>query len=219
MLRMEAEKLEDRFALVESTARESGSFIVTAVLPREDSVGYRVQMSLEQFLLLLSHCRPRVVYAFADEFDSRDSLLASLEVSDDNEAVVTARPDVKSLMKQAARHNGQLGSFLAGFLVDGVLHTVFEQTEWLDEFETRADDIEVLLNNQRQQELSQSSAAETAKTREHAKKLCGHPKFNDGRPSREKREYLARSLFPELDRAEISRVVEEATNMSWLAGG
>lgn len=215
---MAVEKLEERFRQIERVAHDSGSFIVNAILPCKDSTAYRVQMSLEQFLSLLSHCRPRVVYAFADEFEARDSLLAYLQVSEDDTATVTARSDVKSLMKQASHHNGQLGSFLSGFIVDGVLHTVFEQTEWLDEFESRADDLETLLDEHRQRQLDQYSATEAARIREHAKMLWEHPKFNDGRPSREKREYLARSLFPDLGRAEISGVVEEATNMSWLIG-
>ena len=50
----------------------------------------------------------------------------------------------------------------------------------------------------------------------YAKTLCEHPKFNDGRPSREKRIYLAESLFPDLDRMLILRIVDEAANMLWM---
>ncbi len=50
----------------------------------------------------------------------------------------------------------------------------------------------------------------------YAKTLCEHPKFNDGRPSREKRIYLAESLFPDLDRMLILRIVDEAANMHWM---
>jgi hypothetical protein len=213
-----AETLETRLLRIEHAANEYDCLITNAVLLTDESVGHRVQLSLDEFITLLRHCRPRVVYLFADKFDSRDSLLAYLEIDEDDDPEFAESPRVMALVKHHAHRNGELASCLASFMFDGILHTVFEQTVWLDEFEMRADELEILLADERRQKNERDLKRYVQTTREHAKMLCENPKFTDGRPSREKRTYLARSLFPDLSSQEIHALVDEATNMDWLSG-
>ncbi|MFM0279989.1 hypothetical protein P0D75_18420 [Paraburkholderia sediminicola] len=210
-------KLEDQFERIESVARESGSAIVDAVLNLDNDSAYMVKLSLDNFLVLIAHCRPRVVYAVADKFDAKKSLLARLEVDDDDIENVLARPEVKALIKQAAHHNGELGNFIASFMTDGVLHTIFEETSWADEFDISVDALEESLADHHRKLFERESALEAANLVALAKRLCEHPKFSEGRASHEKRTYLARTLFPDTDMSDIRRIVDEATNMNWLA--
>jgi hypothetical protein len=210
-------KLETVFERIVSAVRESGGVIVQSMLRADSDPGYRVNLSLQDFLLLVGHCRPRVVYAFADKFDARESLLIHLEIEDDDADDFMAKPEVKAIIEQAASHNGELGSFIVNFFADGVLHTVCERASWVAEFEESADALQQSLDEQGWMRNEEREALESEDFRAKAKQLCEHSKFNDGRPSHDKRSYLARSLFPDVDGTDIHRIVNEATNMSWLA--
>lgn len=215
---MSARALEERFARIEKAAEESGSFVVTSVIAGERHETYRVSMELESFLALLKHCRPPVLYLFADKFDARETVETWWEIDEDDEddAARMAEPRVREMIRKASRYEGQTGTVLASFFVGHVIHSCYEEAEWLTEFEEQADDLEEHLADDRRRMENGESAREDAERRRYAKTLCEHPKFNDGRPSREKRIYLAESLFPDLDRMMILRIVDEAASMHWL---
>jgi hypothetical protein len=226
---MSKETLAARFDRIGQAARESNSRLVEAVLKSENQEGYRVQLSLDAFLELLKSCKPRVLYAFGNTFSARDTLIDELltesdddveEEADmegtDSEKQLLADPRVKPLLEEFAHYDGQMESFLVTFVVDGVLHSVFEQETWAANFENGVQALEALFDAERNRVLECEFESDRAELRQHAERLCAHPKFNEGRPSREKREYLARSLFKDLDGREISWIVDEATNMQWL---
>jgi hypothetical protein len=227
------ETLEAHFESIRQAAQDSASFVVDAVLSSEHQEGFQIVLPLDSFIGLLKSCKPRVIYAFANPFNTRDALSELLLASDDeadddvdgqmdeegrsdkeNRLLADAR--VAALVEAFEGFDGQIESFIASFVVEGVLHTVYEKSDWAENFQNGVDELNALLRV----ELTESRGAEyevnQAKTRECAQTLSTHPKFIEGRPSREKREYLARSLFPELSESEIFAIVDEATNMQWL---
>lgn len=208
--------LEDRYLGLVQAASECGSLIASAVLLSKDNSDYQVQLPLEEFISVFRHCRPRMLYVVADQFEARAALVAYLEIDEEDEEEFFGRPEARAMIKRVVHRDGELASLLASFVFDGVLHSVFEQTKWLDEFESRADELDTLLANEGHQQEEHVIKITAAKISEQAKALCAHVKFNDGRPSKEKRIYLARFLFPDLDRRELHDLVEEATNMDWL---
>jgi hypothetical protein len=50
-----------------------------------------------------------------------------------------------------------------------------------------------------------------------ALQLAEHPAFNAPKVSREKRAYLAETLFPEATQWELLQIVDRATNVAWLS--
>jgi hypothetical protein len=218
---MLTQELEARFAKLGQTAKDSGSFVVAATLPAEEDDKYQVQLELDVFMSLLSACRPRVLYVHRYGFEARASLAPWFQLDDEEEGTEREDdpPSIAELLGQVARYEGELCSFMASFFVDGVRHTAYEGTGWLNKFQDDAREAVEALNEERQREDDAESELDAAKTREYATTLSEHPKFNEGRVSREKREYLAQSLFPDLDDMEISGVVDEATNMNWLKTG
>ncbi|MFM0002046.1 hypothetical protein PQR57_13540 [Paraburkholderia dipogonis] len=215
---MSARELEERFTRIEKAAEESGSFVVTSVLANEGNETYRISMELEPFVALLKHCRPPVLYVFADKFDARQTFEAWWEIDgeDAEDAALMAEPRVRQMIRQASRFESQIGTVLASFFVGNVLHSCFEQADWLTRFEEEAEELEAQLVEERRRRENGDLAREDTERRTYAKTLCEHPTFNEGRPSREKRIYLAESLFPDLDRMMILRIVDEAANMHWM---
>lgn len=214
--------LTEKIELVRKTTLECGSSLVTAllVLPDEQS-GYRVTLALDDFLSLMDQCRPRIVYLHSDMFDADEDLRIHLDVEDDDKdgnEVLSKNSKFKALVKKWAKKNGQVSTIASSFVVDNVVHLVWEQPAWIDEFEVDAEDLQSSLAEGMRLVKEQRARTDHARFSDAAKELCNHPKFSAGRPSFEKREYLARSLFPELDDYAIRSIVEEATNMDWLIG-
>lgn len=229
---MSKETLKTRFEKIEHVTKQSDSHIVEAVLRSETEPGYRVQLSLDAFIGLIGKVKPRIVYAFSNTFSARDGLLAELlpDADDDDEEgeededgdsapsekQLLADSKVAPVLKRFASYDGQVESFLASFVVDGVIHSVYEQEQWGLEFDEAVDELKTLLRVERRTRNDADYEVQRTQMRQHAATLCAHPKFSEGRPSKEKREYLAQSLFPKLDDRLVSRIVDEATNMLWL---
>jgi len=213
--------LAERLELVRNTALECGSAIVTAIMViTNQQDGYKVSLGLDEFLSLLSQCRPRIVYHHANEFDAEENLLIELNVEEEEDGteLLSKNSQFKALIKKWTKKNGQVSSFIASFVMDGVLHVVWEQPTWIDEFEAEAKELDSSLTEGRRHVADQKKKADRARFGDAARELCKHPRFNAGRWSFEKREYLAKTLFPNVDDHEIRIIVEEATNMGWIEG-
>jgi hypothetical protein len=59
------------------------------------------------------------------------------------------------------------------------------------------------------------ASSESTRVRE----LAAHPAFNMGRPSFEKRLFLAGELFPDQDDRSLSQITTDAQNLDWAAKG
>ena len=212
--------LAERLELLRKAALECGSALVTAILGATNQQGgYKADLGLDEFLNLLRQYRPRIIYLHAEEFDAEKNLLSELSIVDeDGNEPLSKNSQFQTQIKKWAKKNGQISLFLASFIMAGVLHVVWEQPTWIDEFEAQAKELDSSLTEERRRMDDQKKKAERARFGDVARELCKHPRFNAPRWSFEKREYLAKSLFPELDDSEIRIMVEEATNMSWIQG-
>jgi len=226
---MANESLEAKFKQIETAAQDVGSHILRAVLRSQGQEGYRVNLDIDSFLVLLKSCKPRIIYAFSNPFDAREGLTTELlaeDVDEDEEAdhdggdaqnQLSADPRVKALLKEFVRHDGKVESIFATVVVEGILHSVYEQAPWASAFDNAVSELKTVIEAERASKEDAEDNAVSEHIREHAKTLCAHPKFVNGRPSKEKRLYLAESLFPHLSEMEIYSVVSEAANMQWLA--
>lgn len=209
--------LEEQRAQILKAAAAGGSFVVTGVVKISAVEGYKINLNQESFVGLLAHSKPTAVYLFTDEFDPQGNLEAWWDIDDDNEDDVALMRDAR--VKQFIRkmgHAGEVGSLMSSFVVDGVLHTYFAEADWFSELEQQADELKAQVFGDRERKEDETDKEEKALVREYAKTLCEHPKFTEGRPSKEKRTYLAESLFADLDSYLVYRIVDEATNMAWL---
>jgi hypothetical protein len=210
-------ELKDHLELINKASRESGSAIVTALVPINVNEGvHTVRLDLDSFLQLLSECRPRVVYIQIGEFESEENLRSVLDVEMADEDPVSESALFKTLVKRWAKFNGEIDQYAASFMIDGVLHVVFTQTNWFDEFETAAEELTHSLGEQKFRAAEQKQMAERVRLAASVKQLNEHPVFHAGRPSFEKKKYLAKKLFPNAEEEEIRVIVDEATNENWL---
>jgi hypothetical protein len=128
-------KLDDQLERVRMAALDAGSFLVTATVnPGDDRGRYNAYLPLDEFLTLLSPCRPRIVYLRSDTFESKEAVLDSLAGGGEADSW-EEDASVEALIKRWAIHDGEIGMFSASFFMEGVLHFVLEDADWLQEFE------------------------------------------------------------------------------------
>ncbi|WP_244786024.1 hypothetical protein [Cupriavidus pauculus] len=212
--------LDEQRTQIVAAAEKGNTLVVPTVVKIETTAAYTVSLDFEAFLKLLVHSKPTAMYLLAVTFDPQEDLESWWDIDEDDE-------DDKALMRDAKvkrfihnmGHAGEIGSLMASFIVDGVLHTLYADAEWYTEIEKQAEELKSQLYVARERREDEEDKKMKALVREHAKTLCEHPKFAEGRPSKEKRTYLAESLFPSLETYLIYRVVDEASNMAWLANG
>lgn len=217
---MTREGLDSTIEQIRASAQEAKSYVVETLPESDRQDGYRVALSLDGFVELIKHIKPRILYLHASTFNARQDslaiLLPGLESSEDTQHEMLNRQEVVNLVKRFKQHDGGHDTFIATFVVDGILHSLYERASWFEEFQSEAGDLQARYEAVQDEEDERSEEMDRKKVREYATKLCENPKFNEGRPSREKRTYLAQSLFSDLTEDEICEVVDEATNLGWL---
>lgn len=209
--------LDEQRAQIVAAAADGNTLVIPTIVKIPAATAYTVSLDFQSFVKLLAHSKPTALYLLAVVFDPQGDLESWWEIDEDDE-------DDKALMRNAKvkqfickmGHAGEIGSLMASFIVDGVLHTFYDDAEWYTELEKQAEELKSQVDVARERKEDEEDKEEKAVIREHAKTLCEHPKFTEGRPSKEKRTYLAESLFPDLETYLIYRVVNEASNMAWL---
>jgi hypothetical protein len=221
--------LEEEVEAIGQAATAIGARMVwTIPVAENDSRTLVATLEFAEFLALIPHARPRVVYLWKRGFEAHAMALHSLIDNDDdtgeevdeevgNEIANDAR--FASIVKRWCSRDGEIGSFVASFILDGILHTAVESEAWLDEFNDDVSELAESLGEDTEGEEARIAAAELAEIRDKAKQLAADPLFNGPKVSRAKREYLARHLFADMEERTISFIVEEAENMQWLETG
>ena len=121
-----------------------------------------------------------------------------------------------SAHRRVAGHAGEIRTTLAGFMVDGVLHTSSASAAWHDAFDEVVD--EVLESAREGAQVHGRAEAKVANAEIAAKAavLAAHPSFNFSRVSFEKRLTLAEALFKEFDEQDLREITRCAENLFWL---
>lgn len=209
--------LDEQHTQIVAAAENGNTLVMQTMVKIPAATAYTVSLDFQSFVKLLAHSKPTALYLLAVAFDPRGDLESWWEIDEDDEDDKALMRDAK--VKQFIRkmgHAGEIGSLMASFIVDGVLHTLYADAEWYTELEKQAEELKSQVYVARERKEDEEGRKMTALVREHAKTLCEHPKFTEGRPSKEKRPYLDESLFTDLETHLIYRVVDEASNMAWL---
>ncbi|RKF34461.1 hypothetical protein [Paraburkholderia fungorum] len=209
--------LDEQRAQIVTAAEKGNTLVVPTVVKIAAAAAYSVSLDFQAFVNLLAHSKPTAMYLLAVTFDPQEDLESWWDIDEDDEDDKALMRDTK--VKQFIHkmgHVGEIGSLMASFIVDGVLHTLYADAEWYTELAKQAEELKSQVYVARECKEDEEDKKMKALVREHAKVLCEHPKFTEGRPSKEKRTYLAESLFPDLETYLIYRVVDEASNMAWL---
>jgi hypothetical protein len=91
--------------------------------------------------------------------------------------------------------------------------------EWYEAIEGECDEkvAEILSELSAGEAIRDTAASRTI--RKYARELAAHPAFNMGRPSFEKRLFLAGELFPDQDDRSLSQITTDAQNIDWAVKG
>lgn len=197
---------------VRQAASEFEALVLETVLSFDELHIPAARVLGSEFPALIGHCKPKLVYLFAEPFDAAAELETSLDEEDLDE-----NPSAKKLIAAWRHRNGQACRVVLGMMHDGVLHTVVEEVEWRADFESQ---VEVLANELRQMSEDAEHRLHTENQKTivaKAKRLMADSRFNAPRISIAKRTALAEILFPDLDKSTIRAVVERADMDHWLA--
>lgn len=209
--------LDEQREQIVAAAEKGNTLVVPSAVKITAATAYTVSLDFQSFVNLLAHSKPTALYLIAVKFDPKEDLESWWEIDEDDEddKALMRDPKVKQFIRKMG-HAGEIGSLLASFIVDGVLHTLYDDAEWYTELEKQAEELKSQVYVACERKEDEEDKKMKAIVREHAKKLVEHPKFTEGRPSKEKRTYLAESLFADLDTYLVYRIVDEASNMAWL---
>ncbi|AYG59930.1 hypothetical protein [Rhizobium jaguaris] len=197
---------------LKEAAAECGALLLEAVLPVEGRGGFIASVSFGEFLNLIRHAKPKIVYLITTSFDAAEELGDNFEEDD-----ISDLPEAKKIIAIWRSHDGQACRVAAGLMCDGILHRAIEQTDWLEEFEGEIEQLVTELLQQQEISERELQAAKEKTIILKAKQLMGDSRFNGPKVGTGKRTALAQHLFPDLDQPTIRAIVDRAINDHWLA--
>lgn len=213
----------DRIATeVRAVAKECGALIVETVLSLETRHVPVAAVPATEFVSLIRHIRPRLVYLVVASFDAIEDAEVALDVDAES-------PDEGSRAKEFAAkwhdRNGQSSRLVIGVMCDGVVHGAIETVDWFDVFDSESvalkEELEEARAEREERDLEESEQATAIGQRNRiaplVKKLIADPRFSASKVGVAKRTVLAQALFPDLDKETIRAIVEQAENEHWLA--
>lgn len=211
---------------IRAAAKEVGALVVPA-LPGGRGLPKSVLVDLVDLLALIRHLRPRLVYLEEIRFEAAPNI-ADL-VDEDDEALVE-HPLVRAAARRLKQHEGSLCQVVAIVVHDGIDHAVIHEAAWMGEVKGVAERISADLEQRAQVEAERQHLAfeaeekerrereereKQALVREKAETLEADPRFAAGK-SKAKRLHLAKTLFPALPNATLTKIVDEAEGTIWL---
>jgi hypothetical protein len=213
-----ADLLHDQIEVLKDAARSAGSIVVDTVLNGHDGDSVLTAgLNAEEFIKVMWHCRPKIVYIHATRFEALADTLVAMDIEEADEEEVAGNSQVKALVKKWKSHEGEVSTLLGAFVVDGVLHVSMRQPDWVDIFEAEAEGLGDALSEEARVASARMEQEARSRIRDLAVRLCDHPKFNGPpRPSKEKRAFLAREMFPDVEEYMIRLIVDEATNLEFV---
>ena len=174
-----------------------------------------VLLDQEDAVRLISAARPRTVYLIEVAFDPEEEMADAAEALADL-GVEKLPASLTAAHRRVAVHAGEVRTTLAGFMVDGVLHTASASAAWHDAFDEVVDEVLATARDEAQTHGRAESKAANAEIATKAAVLAAHPSFNFSRVSFEKRLTLAEALFNECDDQDLREITRCAENLFWL---
>ncbi|MBY3575420.1 hypothetical protein HFN65_31270 [Rhizobium laguerreae] len=200
---------------VRRAAEECGAMVLNSILASEHLAAVAVKG--DTFPALIRHIRPRLIYMVLTKFDPIDEGAADFKEDELDRAL-------KKLADKWKARDGQSSRLILGLMADGVLHGIVETVSWFDDFEeeaealteARAEEFRAAFERDQDAERARRETEEKERWAPYVKKLTSDARFNAPKISAPKRMTLAESLFPDLDRTSLKKVVERATSQQWL---
>jgi hypothetical protein len=202
---------------VREAADACGSMILETILASENMPA--VAIDGDTFPSLVKHLRPRLIYMLLTQFNAKEETEAHFEVEELDR-------DMKKLVAKYRDKDGLSSRLVLGLMADGILHGIVETADWFDEFDIEADELAEARHRAQSEAFAQMQEAD-ARSREaeekkrmapYVKKLMADARFLAPKISAAKREALAETLFPDLDRSTVRKIVEKAATDLWLSG-
>ena len=198
--------IEEFVQTIRRTATDIGARVIPTLVSGSDKVPSAF-LDPDDFISLFHHSTARVVYVMERRFSAETMVMDLIE---ENEADITGAadfeedvkqyvggtPEFQSLVARWTNYDGLLYSVTTTFMMDGIMHIIMRNEEWLSAFEEDAD--RILEDLQHRLDDHRGKAQEMARRDIVAKApaLAGHPRFSEARPPVAKQEALARSVFP-----------------------
>ncbi len=207
--------VELRTRIVDATKTVSGIPVAALLTGSLEHGNLIVPLEPGPFLELLSNVHPCVVYVHSDVFEAENDTLDAFDAEDDEAQALREDKRFRALVRRWASRDGELSNVVASFVKDGVIHILMAWADWHDEYEGAVDKLKFEISQEFQDRQIEIGREGEAEIRRLAKELAKHPKFSGSpKPSREKRMFLAETLFP--GRSNLFRIVDMAINMDWL---
>lgn len=174
-----------------------------------------VSLDPDDAVRLITLARPRALYLAEVAFDHDEAMEDAGETLAEF-GLATPPPTLLSASRSVAGHDGEICTSIAGFMVDGVLHTVVVSAGWHEAFEEAVETVTASAREEADTRGHHESTMASAEVTSKAALLAAHPSFNFGRVSFEKRLTLATALFDGTDDQELHEVTRRAENLFWL---
>ncbi len=117
-------------------ARDTGAMVIDAVVSFDRDAVPVASASGSDFPALIKHVRPKIASVFAAKFGARDEVVEA--VGGEGDAVLS-HLSTKKLISAWRDRNGEISRIAMALMCDGVLHTAWEDADWLDDFEQAAE--------------------------------------------------------------------------------
>ncbi len=174
-----------------------------------------VRLEEEDAVRLISAARPKAVYLVEVAFDPDGEIADATEGLADL-GVEKLPASLTAAHRRVAGHAGEIRTTLAGFMVDGVLHTSSASAAWHDAFDEVVDEVLDAAREDAQAHGRAEAKVANAETAAKAAVLAAHPSFNFSRVSFEKRLTLAAALFGDAEEDHLHEITRRAENLFWL---
>jgi hypothetical protein len=201
---------------IKASAERTGAIILEVVVPTNARHTMpEVRTSPSDLVRLIEAARPKVVYLVEQLFDL-DSELEDVQETLAGSGVETTPAEFKAVRRRFASHKGEICVVIASVVVDGILLSTVDSTEWYDAFSEAIDAATSKAQEEAEADGLVQKTAASAEVKEKAAILAAHPSFNFGRVSFEKRLMLAEALFEGCDRSTLSEATRLAEHLFWL---
>ena len=208
-----------------AVAADVGALIVPNLPELSDRSGTpRADIDVDDSLIIIRHVRPRLIYLIESNFDLDTEISDLLDESDDENELHSSGPNVRSaapatfekLVKRWRKYDGQKNLVIVAYMADGVLHNSGVWPLWRDEFDSELQSAEEEAREALSDELNRINERDSKEICKKAVILSDHPAFNFGRPSFEKRLFLAGQFFQKLASQELQAITNHAEKLDWL---
>jgi hypothetical protein len=186
----------------------------------ENAGAFQAPLDLDELVAAVRHIKPRLVYlsegSFELESETEELATDGDDAGDDEDERASSREAIEKLRKKWSKRNGEPCVVVAAIVADGVLLTAISRPAWRDVFDAEFEAIREESSSSEYDDGFALSDRDRAEVREKAVVLAGHPSFNSGRTSFDKRVFLAETLFPDTKPKVLQAITRRAENIDWL---